>query len=142
MVREITYNNTIIGIIISHRFQAEGAHFFTPDNFSQQLGYLNYPKGRLIKPHFHNRIDREVQYTQEVLIIKKGKLRVDFYNDDCKYIESAILQSDDVILLASGGHGFEILEDIEIIEVKQGCYSGEKDKTIFEGINNRNCVIK
>jgi hypothetical protein len=33
--------------------------------------------------------------------------------------------------LASGGHGFEALEELEMVEVKQGPYVGDKDKTRF-----------
>ena len=72
-----------------------------------------------------------MKYTQEVLFIKKGKLKVDFYNEHQNYLESRILEAGDVILLASGGHGFEVLEEIEMIEVKQGPFTGENDKTRF-----------
>jgi len=85
-------------------------------------------------PHVHNKVQREVFFTQEVLIIKKGKLRVDFYDDDQKYLESHILRDGDVVLLVQGGHGFQVLEELEMIEVKQGPYVGNKDKTRFTGI--------
>jgi hypothetical protein len=73
-----------------------------------------------------------VHYTKEVLFIKSGKVRVDFYDDDQRYLESRILEMGDVLLLAFGGHGFEMLETSEIIEVKQGPYAGDQDKTRFE----------
>ena len=79
----------------------------------------------------HNPVPREVQYTQEVLLLKRGRLQVDFYDDRQTYLESRILEAGDVILLATGGHGFEVLEEIEMIEVKQGPYAGDKDKTRF-----------
>ena len=59
---------------------------------------------------------------------------MDFYDSDQCYLESRILEAGDVILLATGGHGFEVLEEIEMIEVKQGPYAGEVDKTRFVGI--------
>ncbi len=80
--------------------------------------------------------------TQEVLFIKKGKLRVDFYDDYEDYLESVILEAGDVILLVSGGHGFKILEETEMIEVKQGPYSGEADKKRFTGIVEDAVVYK
>jgi hypothetical protein len=83
-----------------------------------------------------------VQFTKEVLFIKSGKVRVDFYDDEKKYIESRVLVSGDVILLAFGGHGFEMLEDSEIIEVKQGPYVGEKDKTRFDPVSKDQIKIK
>lgn len=130
-IQHITHNNTILAIIISANFKEPGIHFFTKDNFSQQLAYMQHPKGKEIQPHFHNLHPRKVQLTQEVLFIKKGKLRVDFYTNDQQYLESHILTAGDVILLASGGHGFEILEDLEMYEVKQGPYGGNNDKTLF-----------
>ena len=78
---------------------------------------------------------REVQFTKEVLLIKSGKVRVDFYDDDQNYLESRILYQGDVILLAFGGHGFEMLEPSEMIEIKQGPYAGEADKTRFAPID-------
>ncbi len=135
MIEQITYNNEILALIISRHFDESGIHFFTPDKLSQQLAYMRHPVGKVIAPHVHNPVTREVQYTQEVLLIKRGKLRVDFYNDQKQYLESRILESDDIILLVTGGHGFEMLEETEMIEVKQGPYMGEQDKTRFTGIN-------
>lgn len=131
----ITYHGQLLAIIIWHQFNKPGIHFFTPNELSQQLAYMQHPAGKVIPAHVHNPVPREVQYTQEVLFIKRGKLRVDFYSDRQEYLESRILEADDVILLVTGGHGFEVLEEIEMIEVKQGPYVGEQDKTRFTGIS-------
>ena len=88
----------------------------------------------MIQPHIHNPVSREVRFTQEVLFIKKGRVRVDFYDTEEVYLESRVLEKGDVILLIQGGHGFEVLEDLEMIEVKQGPYVGEQDKTRIIGI--------
>lgn len=131
MVKKIVFDNELIAIIVTSDYQKDGISFFTPDDFSQQLAFMKHLKGHIIQPHIHNICERHVNYTQEVLVIKKGKLRVDFYDKNKIYKESYILQEGDVILLASGGHGFEVLEDIEMFEIKQGPYVGEKDKTRF-----------
>ena len=123
-----------MGLIVSRDFNKPGIHFFTESDFSQQLAYMHHPAGKIIQPQIHNPVIREVHYTQEVLFIKSGRLRVDFYDDDKVYKESRILEAGDVILLANGGHGFEVLEELEMIEVKQGPYAGEQDKTRFKGI--------
>ena len=141
MAEEIYYQNILLAIIVSHQFQKTGIHFFTPDNFSQQLAYMKHPVGKIIHPHVHNPVSREVFYTQEVLFIKKGKLRVDFYSPSQQYLESRILSQGDVILLIEGGHGFEVLEDLEMIEVKQGPYVREQDKTRFPGITTEQIKI-
>lgn len=142
MIEQVIHHNQLLGLIISHRFNESGIHFFTPNELSQQLAYMHHPTGKIIEPHVHNPVLREVTYTQEVLFIKKGKLRVDFYDNDQQYLESRILHSGDVILLVTGGHGFEVLEEIEMIEVKQGPYVGEQDKTRFIGISSDQANIK
>ncbi len=134
MIVHIRHNNDLLAIIIRASFRKEGIEFLTPAAFSQQLGYMNRPTGYVIAPHVHNPVPREVEFTKEVLFIKSGKLRVDFYDDGQTYLESRILNQGDVILLAFGGHGFEMLEASEIIEVKQGPYAGEADKTRFQPV--------
>lgn len=131
MTEDILSNGKLLALILRTSFRAEGIRFFTPDDFSQQLGYMNRPRGYVIPPHVHNAVARSVQYTKEVLFIKSGKVRVDFYDDEQNYLESRILSAGDVILLAFGGHGFEMLEASEMIEVKQGPYAGDADKTRF-----------
>jgi len=123
--------DNIIAIIIYSAHTAEGIQFFTPNDFSQQLAFMSHKKGAKIQPHIHNEIERKIVRTQEVLIIKKGKIKVNFFDSERKLLQSEILQKGDTILLASGGHGFEILEDLEMIEIKQGPYLGEKDKIRF-----------
>jgi len=137
MIEEIRDGETIMAIIMRHSYKADGIQFLTPDSFSQQLGYMNRPKGYVIKPHLHNPVSREVQYTNEVLFIKSGRVRVDFYDNDQRYLESRILETGDIILLIVGGHGFEMLEVSEIVEVKQGPYVGEHDKIRFEPIPSK-----
>lgn len=131
MIENITHAGRTLAVLLRTTYQDQGIKFFTPDEFSQQLAYMNRPAAYVIAPHVHNPVPREVQFTKEVLFIKSGKVRVDFYDDDQNYLESRILNQGDVILLAFGGHGFEMLEASEIIEVKQGPYAGENDKTRF-----------
>jgi len=142
MIEQVKNNDQILAIIIRSDFKTSGITFCTPSEFSQQLAYMNHPSGKLIQPHVHNQVSREVFLTQEVLFIKSGKLRVDLYSDSRQYLESKILTTGDVILLASGGHGFEMIEPTEIIEVKQGPYLGDQDKTRFDDTDNKNIVIK
>lgn len=142
MVETLKSGEQLLAVIVSNEFREPGIHFFTPNELSQQLAYMRHPAGKVIDPHVHNPVHRSVQYTQEVLFIKCGKLRVDFYDSDQRYLESRILQGGDVILLATGGHGFEVLEEIEMIEVKQGPYAGDQDKTRFNGVAAERLVVK
>ena len=142
MIEHVKLNEIILGIIIRANFKKEGIAFFTPDDFSQQLGYMNRPEGYIIPPHVHNLIERKVDLTQEVLFIKSGKVRVDFYDETRLYLESRILEQGDVVLLAHGGHGFQMIEPSEMIEVKQGPFCGEMDKIRFEQIESDKITIK
>lgn len=136
MIENIVHNEKLLSVIIRADHKSEGIQFFTPDDFSQQLAYMNRAKNYVIPPHVHNAVQRDVHLTQEVLVIKSGKVRVDYYDDDRNYLESRILNEGDVVLLANGGHGFEMLETSEMIEIKQGPYVGERDKTRFEHVEN------
>ena len=131
MIDTIYDNEIIIAIIIRSGYSSDGIEFFTPGGFSQQLGYMKRKEGYKIKKHYHNAIQRNVSLTQEVLFIKSGQLKVDLFDNETNYLQSEILEAGDLILLASGGHGFEFLKESEVIEVKQGPYSGDADKTHF-----------
>ncbi|MGM9477290.1 cupin domain-containing protein [Pedobacter sp. GSP4] len=132
MIDQVYHQSKLLAVIVRAQFKKDGIEFFTPGDFSQQLGYMNRPKGYIIDPHVHNLVERKVTLTQEVLYIKSGKVRVDFYDDERNYLESRIVNTGDVILLAAGGHGFEMLESSEMIEIKQGPYCGDEDKVRFD----------
>jgi len=134
MLECIKHDEQILAMILKNDFHSSGIEFFTPNNFSQQLGYMNRSEGYNIPPHVHNPVTREVSFTKEVLIIKKGKVRVDFYDEAQRYLESRILTKGDIVLLAFGGHGFKMLEQSEIVEIKQGPYAGAADKTRFTSV--------
>jgi hypothetical protein len=134
MIENIRNGSSELAIIIRASYVREGITFLTPNDYSQQLGYMNRRAGYRIAAHIHNSVPRAVTFTREVLIIKSGRLRVDFYCENGQYVESRVLSAGDVILLAAGGHGFEMLEDSEIIEVKQGPYAGDQDKTLLEPV--------
>jgi mannose-6-phosphate isomerase-like protein (cupin superfamily) len=130
-VERIEHNGEMLALIVRDEFRKPGISFFTPNELSQQLAYMRHPAGKVIDAHVHNPVPRSVAYTQETLFIKKGRLRVDFFDAEQNYLESRDLKAGDVVLLVKGGHGFEVLEDVEMIEVKQGPYAGDKDKTRF-----------
>lgn len=142
MIESLIHNGITLAFIIRADYHADGVNFFTPDSYSQQVAYMNHKAGHKIDAHTHNPLKREVEFTQEVLVIRKGRLRADFYTDTHEYIESRILGAGDVILLVSGGHGFEVLEDLEMIEIKQGPYAGDGDKTKFQGISATEVKLK
>jgi mannose-6-phosphate isomerase-like protein (cupin superfamily) len=128
---EIVIDGHLCAIILPADFDELGIQFFTSNDLSQQLASMSYSAGKVIPAHTHNLVRREVSYSQEALFIRKGKVRVDFYTQRQEYRKSRVLGAGDVILLIAGGHGFEVLEDLNMVEVKQGPYFGDTDKTRF-----------
>ena len=132
MIEKIEHQGATLAMIIRAGFRKDGIEFFTPNDYSQQLAYMNRPQGYRIVPHVHNEVHRDVFLTQEVLFIKSGRVEVDFYDMRRTPVCKVVLTAGDVILLAAGGHGFTMLEPTEMIEVKQGPYAGDRDKTRFD----------
>lgn len=131
MVERITNGDRLLAIIVPSGFREPGVRFLTADDSSMQLAVMCHPKSKVIQPHVHNVSPREITETHEVLILRKGKLRVDFYDAQQTYLESRVLAAGDVILLVAGAHGFEVLEDVEMIEAKTGPYLRAETKTRF-----------
>ena len=140
-MQSISDDSGLLAVIIRADFQADGIVFATPNELPQQLGYMKRPAGYEINPHVHVLKRYDVQYSSETLFIRKGKVRIDFYSEDRQYLSSEILMAGDVVLLSRGGHGFEMLEESEIIEVKQGPYESENDKIRFEGIKKNQIIL-
>jgi mannose-6-phosphate isomerase-like protein (cupin superfamily) len=126
----------LLAIVISVRPRPHGISFVTEDDSVHQVGVLNWPEGHIIDAHIHNPLTRTIDSTQEVLFIRSGRVRMDLYDMNQSYQCSRELVSGDTVFLVSGGHGFEILEEADIVEVKQGPYLGEGEKTRFAPADN------
>lgn len=132
MIIQVKDKNKLLAIIIKpNYFKKKGVNFFTPASLSQQVAYMNHKKNHEIQPHIHKKKLRKIYDTNECLIVLKGSMRVDFFNDKKKYIQSKVLKKNYIILLLSGGHGFKILKNCQFLEVKQGPYMLERDKERF-----------
>ena len=123
-----TKKGELIAIMIRANAKTKGVKFFTPPDFSQQVGLLRHKKGSEVRPHVHKMIKRKVEITQEVLHIKKGRVAVYLYDHKHKPLCTRILMAGDTVILASAGHGIKVLEESLILEVKQGPYAGADDK--------------
>lgn len=130
-VEKIEQGGNIFAIVVRRSFATPGVHFFTPGEFSQQLGMLIHDKGKVVERHRHKLVRREIHRTQEVLVILEGKIRVRVFDEMGTCLKSVILHAGDSILLASGGHWVEVLEKARILEVKQGPYAGFEDKEYY-----------
>ena len=133
MIERVEHDGATYAVVIrkSHA-PKDCVEFCTPPDYSQQLAYMHRVKGDEIKAHRHNEVTRSVTRTCETLFIRKGRIRTDIYDDNDAFVASVELTDGDVILLVCGGHGFVMLEDSEIVEVKQGPYAGDKDKSFLE----------
>jgi hypothetical protein len=131
MIEKFEHNNEVYALIIKRDFSCEGINFITPNSYNQQIGYMKREMGYQIQPHIHINTKRTIYGTSEVLFIKRGRVKVNFFDLQKNYLSSRILETGDFILLMNGGHGFEILEEAEIIEIKQGPYVEDNDKLKF-----------
>lgn len=105
--------------------------FLTPPEFKQQVGFIVYPEGGEIQRHVHVPLERHLVGTSEVLIVKKGRCEIDIYNDNRELVATRELRTGDLMLMVGGGHGFRMLEDTILLEVKQGPYTGLEEKERF-----------
>ena len=143
MLKEIIHKNKLYALIIKETYQnKKGVSFFTKNNANQQIGFMNHPKNYFIKPHNHQKRETKIFITSEVIILQKGKLRVDFYDTKKKYLFSIVVKKNQIIMLVHGGHGFKILEPVKMLEIKQGPYVNNKDKIKFDKIDEKRIKIK
>ena len=143
MIEKIYDQKKLYALIVRNNYKRKrGVTFFTDKKATQQFGYMNHSKNHTIHPHRHNKRQSKIQLTTEVIVILDGILRVDFYNNKEKYLFSKKLYKNDLIMLSNGGHGFKVIKDIKMIEVKQGPYSLSMDKTKFKKVNENRIRIK
>ena len=143
MIEKILYRKKLFALIVRGRFRKKsGINFFTPKEATQQFGYMKHKKNHIIKPHKHNKRLTRILRTTEVILLLKGTLRVDFYDNKKKYLFSKIINEKDIIMLTHGGHGFKVLKNVEMIEVKQGPYSLSSDKIKFKTVDEKKIKFK
>ncbi len=143
MIEKISHKNKLFALIVRGRIRnKKGVNFFTPNHTTQQFGYIKHKKNHIIEPHLHNKRLTKILSTTEVILLLKGVLRVDFYDDHKIYLFSKIINAKDIIMLVNGGHGFKVLKNVEMIEVKQGPYKLSKDKKKFNSISEKKIKIK
>lgn len=130
-IEHITWNDKPLAYIIRAEMNPEKTTFLTPLDFNQQLGFVVYPAKGEVARHVHRPLERNIVGTSEVLIIKKGRCEIDVYSDDRELVATRELRTGDIMMMISGGHGFRMLEDTILIEIKQGPYTGMDEKERF-----------
>jgi len=143
MIEKIIYKKKLMALIVRGKYRKKkGITFFTPNESTQQFGYMKHKKEYIIKPHLHKKRMTKIYYTTEVILILKGILRVDFYTQAKKYLFSKVLKDKDIIMLVSGGHGFKVLKNLEMLEIKQGPYNLIKDKIKFDNTKEKKIKVR
>ena len=130
-IEHVSWHDQHIATIIRAEFEPKKTTFVTPDSFYQQAGFIVYPKDAEIQRHTHLPLQRHLTGTQEVLVVRRGRLEVDLFGLDKSPLGTWELATGDVILLVAGGHGFRFLEDTVLLEIKQGPYTGLIEKEAF-----------
>ena len=59
-IEKIMDKDKIYAIVLRKGFNMAGANFFTPSEFSQQLGMLIHEKGKIVERHRHKLVKREI----------------------------------------------------------------------------------
>jgi hypothetical protein len=131
LVEHIMDQGQPLAYIIRSSFQPEKTTFLTPPEFKQQVGYVVYPAGGAVARHLHKPLERHLVGTSEVLILRQGRCMVDVYNNQQELVATRELESGDIMLMVGGGHGFRMLENTVLLEVKQGPYTGVDEKERF-----------
>ena len=131
MIERIKHKNEQIAIIVKKNYEPKSLEFLTPEHYNQQLGIMKCLKGKVIQSHIHKPIKREVIGTSEAIFVCSGKVEVYLFDSKKEKIATRILSGGDAIFLINGGHGFKMLVDSVLLEIKQGPYLGENDKERF-----------
>lgn len=128
-VERVELQGRLCALILRRELDCEGTRFFTPPENPMQLGVIQHNRGTEVRPHVHVESMRRIDGVQEVLHIEYGMVEAVFYSDEGVRLDSRTLGTGDTILLLGGGHGFRMIEDTRMLEVKQGPYRGvEEDK--------------
>lgn len=130
-VEHITSAGRPLAYIIRAELVPSATTFFTPPDFKQQVGFVVYPSGGEIARHSHVPVERQLVGTSEVIVVRSGRCELDIYDDDHTLVATRVLNCGDVMLMVGGGHGFRMLEDTVLLEVKQGPYAGHTEKALF-----------
>lgn len=130
-LEHITWQDAPLCYIIRSAYRPDRTTFLTPPEFKQQVGYVVYPAGGQVKRHVHKPLERHLVGTSEVLVVRQGRCLIDIYNDERDLVATRELGPGDVMLMVGGGHGFRMLEDTILLEIKQGPYTGLDEKEHF-----------
>jgi hypothetical protein len=132
-IEEVSADGKTLALIVRAQLNPAETTFITPPEYNMQVGFVVYPSGGVVEAHSHVPLERHLVGTSEVLLVRRGRCQMDVYDDEQALVSTYELGPGDVILMVAGGHGFRMLEDTTLLEVKQGPYTGLEEKIRFPG---------
>jgi hypothetical protein len=130
-VQTVGKGDAVFAYVVRADLEPEATTFVTHDDCIQQVGFVVHRAGSEVRRHFHLPVQREIVGTPEVLVVRSGRCEMDVYDDNQQLVGTCELSAGDVMIMVGGGHGFRMLEDTVLLEVKQGPYYGANEKTYF-----------
>ena len=130
-IEKICSGEVALCYIVRSSLLPQATQFLTPPEFNLQVGYIVHPQGHEIARHVHSRVERRLETTSEVLVVKQGQCEIDVYDDSHVLVATRELRVGDVMIMVGGGHGFRMIEDTVLLEIKQGPFIGADQKETF-----------
>jgi hypothetical protein len=131
MIEHISSGDKLLAILVGRDHQPPATEFVTPSEQNLQVGFVKYPQGGVVQAHRHLPLERHIVGTNEVIVVRSGTVELALYDDDKALVTRRVLVPGDLVLLLGGGHGFRMVEDAVLMEIKQGPYSGLQEKERF-----------
>jgi uncharacterized protein with PhoU and TrkA domain len=130
-VEQICSKGKTLAFIVRAELHPETTTFVTSPDLEQQVGFIVYPAGGAVQRHTHRPVERHITRTSEVVLIRSGRCEIDIYDDDRQLVATRELKCGDLAIVVAGGHGYRMLEDTVLLEVKQGPYTGIEEREHF-----------
>jgi hypothetical protein len=131
-VRQHRHEGVLLAIVIPANYHVSGIHFVTDDASSQQVGFMSRPKGYASHAHRHTDAVRRVTQAAETLFVRSGRCRLELFANENHVVITDEIGPGDVVHIAAGGHRVVMLEDAQLIEVKQGPFLGPTDIILID----------
>ena|SRR3989338_7012315 len=130
-IKSIIWEGKVLAHIIKAGDFPDKTSFFSEESDNLQVGCIVYPDNTQIPKHLHKPVIRNLDRTEEVLVVREGEAILDLYNQNKDKISSVKVTSGDVIILTGGGHGLRVIKKTKLLEIKQGPYFGVDEKERF-----------
>ena len=103
-----------------------GTRGLTSPKDALQLLSQKRAKGHIVVPHRHIPKKRTTRLLQEGLVVIKGKLRVDLYDEQKNCFRRFLVRTSEAVVLLGVAHAIHFLEDSLVYEFKNGPFIDDK----------------